>query len=61
MVALLQRAYAYAESCFSWQTSAREPQHQGSYPGELTDDQVAYLHEAAADRRRKWMEHSREA
>jgi hypothetical protein len=39
----------------------REPEHQGSYPGELTDDQVSYLHEAAAARRRKWMEHSRES
>jgi hypothetical protein len=38
----------------------REPVHQGSYPGELTDDQVAYLREQAELRRRRWMEHSRE-
>jgi hypothetical protein len=29
----------------------------GTYPEELMDDQVAYLHEQAAERRRRWEAH----
>jgi hypothetical protein len=31
---------------------------QGSYPGEITQDQFAWLHERAAQRRQQWAEHA---
>jgi hypothetical protein len=31
----------------------------GSYPAEITQDQAAWLHERAAQRRQQWAEHAR--
>jgi hypothetical protein len=56
MVALMKRVFA------SWiaHEPVQQPVQQGSYPGELTADQKAYLHEKADERRRQWREHARE-
>lgn len=55
MVALLQRAYVYAGSLVSW----HDPKPQEDTTGDLTADQIVYLHEIADERRLAWKEHAR--
>jgi hypothetical protein len=55
MVALLQR-FGFLSGPRHRQADAAPPPRDGSYPEELAKDQVRYLHELAAERRRMWKE-----
>jgi hypothetical protein len=59
MVALLQRLGLLSPPPPCDEVVIRGRDAVGSYPGELTKDQVSYLHEVADERRRVWKEHDR--